>query len=381
MAKSLYIHIPFCDQICSYCDFPKIFTKTQDTEAYLDALITEIGIYEKNVGFEKIQTLYFGGGTPTILSVQQFDKLFAYLQSVIDFNKLIEVSIEANPESLNHDEKIDCLIRSGVTRVSIGVQTFQENLLKILQRNHTNKDTLEVINKLSTKNVEINVDMIYAIPTQTLTQLVDDLNALVSMPVTHISAYSLILEEHTKFHINYMNDTLKLLDNDLEATMFEMVIDKLSTSGFEHYEISNFTRGKRSYHNETYWKNEPYIAVGLGAHGQLIDQNQKMIRYENTRSINAYKKALIQRDLPILNSRTLTTLDSIEESMFLGLRLMEGIDLMRLSTKYQKDIYEFYREKIDKLITLDYVSLEAQVLRLTRKGLMMANNVFEEFLL
>jgi len=403
MTKALYIHIPFCDQICSYCDFPKIISCGQNIDSYLNALLTELDIYEKTVGFKRLQTIYLGGGTPTVLTVAQLDRLFAYLHKVIDFNRLTEVSIEANPESLNSDEKIDCLVKNGITRISLGVQTFQKNLLKILERNHTKEDVIQVINKLSTTNIEINIDMIYSIPTQTLEQLENDLNTLISLPITHISAYSLILEEHTKFHIDYMKNKLEFLDNDLEATMFEMVINKLSTAGFEHYEISNFTRGNRSYHNETYWKNKPYIAVGLGAHGQLeISPYENIshsgiiapipigyeyeplpgrVRYENTRSINAYKKALQREDLPVSNRRTLTTDESIEESMFLGLRLLEGVNLGILSIQYQQDIYGLYKEKINKLISLDYVSLENHVLRLNKKGLMMANDVFEAFLL
>jgi len=380
MAKSLYIHIPFCDHICSYCDFPKVYSRSQNIEAYLDALLAELAIYEEMVGFTHLKTIYIGGGTPTILTVEQLNKLFGYLCSVIDFSHLLEVSIEANPESLNEVGKIDALVKNGVTRVSLGVQTFQEKLLKILERRHNKQDVIEVINKLSTAHIQINIDMIYSIPTQTLTQLEDDLNTLLSLPITHVSAYSLILEEHTKFHIDYMKDKIELVDHDLEAQMLEKVIHSLTEASFSHYEISNYTKSQRSYHNETYWKNEPYIAVGVGAHGQLIAQNE-CTRYENTRSINAYKRALKKGELPVSNSHILTKEEQIEESMFLGLRLLEGVDLARLSAKYQEDIYELYKEKISSLEQIGYVKLENRVLRLTKKGLMMANNVFEEFLL
>jgi len=414
MARSLYIHIPFCDQICSYCDFPKISSKDQDIDAYLDALIAEIEIYRKMIHFDnnynKLKTVYIGGGTPTALTVKQLDKLFGYLHSIIEFEYLQEVSIEANPESLNDIEKINCLVKNGVTRVSLGVQTFQDDLLKILKRNHTKEDVIEVIDKLSQADIEINVDLIYSIPTQTLAQLEDDLKVLLTLPITHVSAYSLILEEHTELHIAYTKDELELLDNDLEATMFETVINTLTHAGFSHYEISNFTRGNRSFHNETYWKNEPYIGVGLGAHGQLkispyenmrktdghlplpllpifrlSELPERKRRYENTRSITAYKKALAQGDRPILNERRLSTEEQIEESMFLGLRLLEGVRLHALKQKYKKSAYRLYEEKINKLLELGYIDFEDpnwwQVIKLTKKGLMMANDVFEEFLL
>lgn len=393
MAKSLYIHIPFCDQICSYCDFPKIFSQNQDIDAYLEALIAELVLYEKMVGFSQLRTLYIGGGTPTVLTVVQLEKLFSSLHQMIDFGQLVEVSIEANPESLNDIDKIDTLVENGINRISLGVQTFQENLLNILKRNHSKQDALDVINKLSTADVQINVDLIYGIPTQTLAQLQDDLNTLLSLPITHISAYSLILEEHTKFHLDYVKDELELLDHDLEAEMLETVINTLTKAGFLHYEISNYTRGPRSYHNETYWKNDPYIAVGLGAHGQLVDHGQlvghgqltrqinERSRYENTRSITAYKQALQKDELPTSNAHSLTIDEQIEESMFLGLRLLDGVNLVHLSDKYKMDIYARYQEKINQLVNLDYVSLENHVLRLTQKGLMMANEVFEAFLL
>jgi oxygen-independent coproporphyrinogen-3 oxidase len=198
-----------------------------------------------------------------------------------------------------------------------------------------------------------------------------------------------------------MKDQLELVDNEVEAGMFELVIDKLTAAGFEHYEISNFTRGERSGHNMTYWKNDYYIGVGLGAHGhikctaevefnlgganaditQVINSGNNSIRYENTRSITTYKKVLQAAELPVLRAQALTLEERIEESMFLGLRLMDGVDFNELSDRYHQDIFELYRERIDKLRQMGYVSLEAGMLRLTKKGLMMANDVFEEFLL
>jgi len=380
MVKSLYIHIPFCDQICSYCDFPKVFSAGQDTDAYLDALITELTIYEKTFGFADLKTVYIGGGTPTILKTCQLDRLFVYLHSVIDFHHLKEVSIEANPESLNDIHKIARLKAQGVTRVSLGVQTFQENHLRLLQRSHCQKDTQEVVHLLAEQGFEINLDMIYSIPSQTLQDWENDLDLLLKLPITHVSAYSLILEEHTKFYIDYMKDQLELVPNEVEAQMFELAIEKLTRAGFEHYEISNFTRDRRSGHNVTYWENDYYIGAGLGAHGHIQSEAGAM-RYENTRSITAYKKALKINKLPVLNSHILTKEERIEESMFLGLRLIDGVNLDQLSTQYHQDILVLYRERIDKLLKLDYISLEASVLKLTKKGLMMANDVFEEFLL
>ena len=396
--KALYIHIPFCDQICSYCDFPKVASQGQDTDAYLTALIAELAIYEKIIGFTELQTVYIGGGTPTALTTTQLARLFTYLHSVINFSQLTEVSIEANPENLKNKEKIAYLKKYGVTRISIGVQTFQNKLLQILQRSHTKKEIYEVITLLSKEDFELNLDMIYGIPTQTLNDWEADLNSLLKLPITHISAYSLILEEHTKFYIDYKKKKLSLVDNEIEAQMFELLINKLTAAGFEHYEISNFTMSNRSNHNMIYWQNEFYIGVGLGAHGYLprtskteinilIDNiaqeinNINSFRYENTRSITTYKKTLETKQLPVLNSHALTRDEQIEESMFLGMRLLDGVDLSYLQAKYNVNIYELYQPQLDKLKGLGYVSLDSGVLKLTQKGLLMANEVFAAFLL
>ena len=374
--KSLYIHIPFCDQICSYCDFPKVFTKYQNVDAYLDALITELEIYRQTVDTKNLKTIYLGGGTPTAMSSDQLERLFSYLQSFICFDKLIEVSIEANPDSLADDAKLTVLKQSGVTRVSLGVQTFNADHLQILERTHSKADVVTLVEKLAELGFEVNVDLIYAIPTQTVADFEQDLDFLLQLPVTHVSAYSLILEEHTKFYLKYENNELELVDNEVEAQMFQLAISKLTHASFDHYEISNFTRGQRSFHNETYWQNEAYLGVGLGSHGKYNG-----MRYENTRSIAAYNRMLTARQLPILSTNHQSRNEQIEESMFLGLRMINGIDLSQLSTRYEVDIYDIYKSKIAKLEKLGYVSLKNQRLKLTKKGLLMANDVFTEFLL
>jgi len=184
--KSLYIHIPFCDQICSYCDFPKVFTKYQNVDAYLDALITELEIYRQTVDTKNLKTIYLGGGTPTAMSSDQLERLFSYLQSFICFDKLIEVSIEANPDSLADDAKLTVLKQSGVTRVSLGVQTFNADHLQILERTHSKADVVTLVEKLAELGFEVNVDLIYAIPTQTVADFEQDLDFLLQLPVTHV---------------------------------------------------------------------------------------------------------------------------------------------------------------------------------------------------
>jgi len=352
----------------------------QNIDDYVTALLAELSIYEKTVGFADLETVYVGGGTPTVLSVQQLDRLFTYLNNAMDVNHLKEISIEANPESLNDVEKISCLKKHGVTRVSLGVQTFSENHLRFLQRSHSKQDVFDVVGLLADQGFEINLDLIYAIPNQTLGEWEVDLDLALSLPITHVSAYSLILEENTKLYLDYVKDKVELVDNEIEAQMFEVVIHRLTQAGFEHYEISNFTKGNRSFHNETYWKNDPYIGVGLGSHGYIKNSEGLPIRYGNTRSITAYKQSLFRGELPVVSSHVLSVDEQIEEAMFLGLRMMEGVEIGQLSAKYGVDVGTLYLEKMVKLQELGYVSYEAGNLKLTQKGLMMANLVFEAFL-
>ncbi len=376
MPKGLYIHIPFCDHICTYCDFPKLLTKGQRHEAYVESLIRELRYYEQQVGFDEVQTVYIGGGTPTALSIEQIRPLFDYLAQVLPLDQLVEFSLEANPENLT-EEKVNYFIANHVSRFSLGVQTFDEQLLKIIGRKHRRQEVHRAVSLLQSKGItNINIDLIYSIPTQTLEQVQRDVEEAISLGVEHISAYSLIVEEHTPLYLAYMKDQVTLTDNELEAHMYELVINTLEKNGYHHYEISNFSTSRPSIHNQWYWKNKTYFGVGLGAHGYI-----EGVRYQNTRSINAYIEKLNKGELPIIESRTLTVEEHLEEEMFLGLRLQEGVDLSEISAHYERDVESLYRTALQQLIKEGYLIRQNNRIKLTRRGLLMANDVFEQFLL
>ena len=376
MPKGLYIHIPFCDHICTYCDFPKLMTKGQQPDNYLSALIKELENYKENIGFESLETLYIGGGTPTALSMTQLGTLFDYLRRNISFEKLKEISIEANPENLT-EEKVIFLKNKGITRISLGVQTFDEELLKKIGRKHDLNDVKQAINDLKKQGLtNINLDLIYGIPGQTLNQVKSDLEIAMSLDIVHISAYSLIVEEHTKLYLDYMKDKWQLTDNEIEAQMYELAIDYLEDHGFKQYEISNFTKELPSIHNKWYWLNQEYIGVGLGAHGYVSGN-----RYQNTRSITSYIQTIENGKLPIIESHEVSPEERIEEEMFLGLRLTQGVNINAVSEKFNVNIEELYKEAIEFARSRDYVLYEEGWLRLTKAGLLMANEVFEQFLL
>ncbi|MEE0880568.1 MAG: radical SAM family heme chaperone HemW [Turicibacter sp.] len=376
MVKGLYIHIPFCDHICTYCDFPKLITKGQRHEDYIQALLIELKHYEKQIGFHQLQSIYIGGGTPTALSVKQIQPLFDYLHQSINMNQILEFSIEANPENLTED-KVKYLLSQGISRFSLGVQTFDETLLKRIGRQHGSEHVQQAVATLKANGMHnINLDLIYAIPGQTIEQLKEDLKKAVSLEVEHISAYSLIVEEHTQLYLAYMKDQLALTDNEIEAKMYEVVMDYLSNYGYQHYEISNFAKSLPSFHNQWYWKNEEYIGTGLGAHGYING-----CRYQNTRSINTYISSLKNNDLPIIEKNLLSKEEKIEEEMFLGLRLIEGVNLKMISQKYKLDIEQLYQKPLEKMIAAGHLERLGNQVRLTHQGLLMANEVFEQFLL
>ncbi|MBQ1769552.1 MAG: oxygen-independent coproporphyrinogen III oxidase [Turicibacter sp.] len=376
MVKGLYIHIPFCDHICTYCDFPKLITKGQRHEDYIQALLIELKHYEKQIGFHQLQSIYIGGGTPTALSVKQIQPLFDYLHQSINMNQILEFSIEANPENLTED-KVKYLLSQGISRFSLGVQTFDETLLKRIGRQHGSEHVQQAVATLKANGMHnINLDLIYAIPGQTIEQLKEDLKKAVSLEVEHISAYSLIVEEHTQLYLAYMKDQLALTDNEIEAKMYEVVMDYLSNYGYQHYEISNFAKSLPSLHNQWYWKNEEYIGTGLGAHGYING-----CRYQNTRSINTYISSLKNNDLPIIEKNLLSQEEKIEEEMFLGLRLIEGVNLKMISQKYELDIEQLYQKSLEKMIVAGHLERIGNQIRLTHQGLLMANEVFEQFLL
>ena len=261
---SAYVHIPFCTQICYYCDFSKVFIKNQPVDSYLEHLLEEFRSYD----IQKLRTLYIGGGTPTALSASQLELLLDGLTKNLDLSVLEELTIEANPGDLDAD-KIAVLKQSPVNRVSLGVQTFDDKMLKKIGRSHLEKDIYENIDRLKLTGFDnISIDLIYALPGQTMAQVKDNVAKAISLDIPHMSLYSLILENHTVFMNRMRRGKLPLPKEELEAEMFEYIIAELERAGFEHYEISNFSKpGFESRHNLMYWDNAEYYVIGAGASG------------------------------------------------------------------------------------------------------------------
>lgn len=321
--KSVYIHIPFCNNICSYCDFSKMFYYKNNVSKYLDSLETEIINNYKN---NNVKSIYIGGGTPSCLSYKELNRLLNII-NIFKKSNSCEFTIEWNPED-NDIKKIELLKKYGVNRISIGVQSFNKKILKILNRNHTKKNVSNLINNFKKNGINnINIDLMFGINKQNIFDIKKDLKKFIKLNITHISYYSLILEKNTKLYI----DNYAELDDDKQAKQYEYICKFLKKHKYKHYEISNFSKEiYESIHNLTYWNNEEYYGFGLGAHGYINGY-----RYENTRSINKYISGSY-----ILNKYKVSNKENIENEVILGLRKLEGINTLKFKNKFNCNFFE-----------------------------------------
>ena len=369
---SAYVHIPFCTQICYYCDFSKVFIKNQPVDDYLQALIREFESYD----IEQLRTLYIGGGTPTSITAQQLDYLLTNLTKHLDLSVLEEFTIEANPGDLT-DDKIEVLKKSAVNRVSLGVQTFNDKQLKRIGRSHNEAQIYSTIDHLKTAGFDnISIDLIYALPGQTMEDVKENVAKAIALDIPHLSLYSLILEHHTVFMNKMRRGKLNLPQEDLEAEMFEYIIAELEANGFEHYEISNFTKpGFESRHNLMYWDNAEYYGVGAGASGYLNG-----VRYRNRGPIQHYLKAVSEGNAR-LSEEVLTKDEMMEEELFLGLRKKSGVSIAKFEEKFGVSFEERYGQIVTELCQQGLLVPDDEVVRMTKKGLFLGDTVAERFIL
>ena len=369
---SAYVHIPFCTQICYYCDFSKVFIKNQPVDSYLEHLIEEYHSYD----IKKLRTLYIGGGTPTALSAPQLAFLLEKLTDKLDLSYLEELTIEANPGDLDQ-EKIAVLKDSPVNRVSLGVQTFNDRMLKQIGRSHLEKDIYENITNLKKAGFDnISIDLIYALPKQTMEDVKINVAKVIALDIPHMSLYSLILENHTVFMNRMRRGKLPLPKEDLEAEMFEYIIAELEKAGFEHYEISNFSKpGFESRHNLMYWDNAEYYGIGAGASGYVDG-----VRYKNHGPIRHYLQA-VEAGHARVQEEVLTLKEKMEEEMFLGLRKKSGVSKKRFEEKFGRSFEDQYGAVVSDLTEQGLLVPDRDIVRMTKQGLFLGDTVAEKFIL
>ena len=359
MIDAIYIHIPFCVRKCDYCDFLSFQSNSEERKKYVDFLIKEIRLYPKY----KYDTVYFGGGTPSLLETEDIKRILAEL----DICENAEVTLEANPKTVDL-KKFKELREAGINRISMGIQSFNEKFLKKLGRLHNSQEGIQAYYDAREAGFEnISLDLMFSLPAQSLEEVKEDLHKMIELNPEHFSIYSLIWEPDTKFYEKLESGEYEETDNDLEAQMYEYIIDYSKKMGYHHYEISNFAKsGKEAKHNSKYWKNKEYIGVGLGASGYING-----VRYKNKMKFIDYYDSILLDEKPILEKEEVDNDMAEEYRHILGLRLLEeGIEISA-DEKYQK-IYKNLEEK-------GFIQKKSNRYTLTEKGVFLANDVFEKF--
>lgn len=377
MPKGVYIHIPFCEHICYYCDFNKFLLDHQPVWGYLRALQKEMQETLTKIPSESIQTIYIGGGTPTALDSEQMAFLMDSIQEhLTPKSDDLEFTIEANPGNLDR-EKLAVMKAGGVNRLSLGVQSFDDRLLAEIGRTHRSKDVFEAVELVREAGFDnLSIDLMFRLPQQTLQVLDDTLQTARSLDVNHISIYSLQVEPRTIFHNRMKKGHLPLPDEDVEADMFEHVLQVLGGHGLHHYEISNFAKaGYESRHNQLYWENEEYYGLGAGAHGYV-----NSARRVNAGWFKKYMRLIEEQGDACVEKHPVGVQEKMEDEMFLGLREARGLSRKRFRKRYGRDMQEAFGESMNRLFDRGLLAEDGDRIYLTHQGLFLGNDVFQEFI-
>lgn len=367
----IYIHTPFCKKKCNYCAFNSKVSDAEEIENYINALTKEI--FLKSCA-ESVETVYFGGGTPSILNLAQLEKIFSAVQKNFCVEKNAEISIEINPGTVDKNF-LRNLKFLGFNRLSVGVQSFSNKFLKILGRIHDSKTAFENL-KIAEKFFDnISLDLMYGLPEQNLKDLQDDLNFISELNLQHISIYGLEIEEGTKFF--EQKNFLNLPSDDVLSDMYDLIIEKISALGFARYEISNFAKKNfESRHNCGYWTGKKYLGFGAGAHSF-----DKKFRTSNIRDVATYIKKIRAGENFSVVEEIMTEKNLMEEFCFLGLRMVEGISAKIFQNNFCKNIFEVYGAVLEKYFKLGLMSIQGDKIFLTPAGLKVGNIIFADFLL
>lgn len=380
---SLYIHIPYCVSKCPYCDFNSHVVPVIPEEGYTDALLRELEHYGDSGEWRgrTVQSIFFGGGTPSTFKPASIGKLLAWVAATFPINAECEITLEANPGTIDR-ENFFGYHDAGVNRISVGVQSFQPRLLKFLGRIHGADEAKMALNVVKQAGFDnFSFDLIYASPGQTLNELENDLNEALAFQPPHLSAYNLTFEEGTPFHHEYRSGRMKSLSEDEEIVMAELIEKKLGDAGLQRYEISNYARlGRCSFHNVNYWRVGDYLGLGAGAHSYrgksdgLIGQ-----RWSNQKNPAKYMVQVEQTGRAVVDREEINREKAAAEFMFLGLRMIEGVSIDAFQARFDSTPGNFF-PKISNWIDAELMEQTRGFLRFTRKGLLVANSMFVEFL-
>lgn len=380
MSSGIYIHIPFCKSRCSYCDFATdVYRNNDAVERYVNALCQEITNFSRlsTLDSQLIDTIYFGGGTPSLLTAQQLEKILNVVHQTFSIAPKVEFTLEMNPATVTL-EKLQEFKSLGVNRASFGVQTFDDRALKILARGHDANDARKTFELLRQANFDnISFDLIAGLPNQTLQNWEDNLKQALELEPEHLSLYLLEIHEATPLAEQIRSKRQPLPDEDLAAEMYELMLEKVVEKGYEQYEISNFAKPTfESRHNSKYWLCDPVFAFGVSAHSF----DGKKTRWANERDTNKYVQMIENGASPIVEKNVLDAMQVAGEFAFLNLRLTKGLNLEEYKERFGIDLLINYAEDLKHLEEAELIEFENNYLRLTKKGMVYSNEVFAVFI-
>nr|WP_270885707.1 radical SAM family heme chaperone HemW [Paenibacillus aestuarii] len=373
---AVYIHIPFCTNKCHYCDFNSYVLKGQPVMEYLDALEREMERTVKKNPPAKVETIFVGGGTPTVLLPNQMERFLQMVRTYFPADAAeVEFSMEANPGTTDED-KLAVMKEGGVNRISFGVQSFNNELLAAIGRIHNTDDvyrSIENARKLGFRN--LSIDLMFGLPKQTVDIMQATLDAALALDLQHYSIYSLKVEENTLFHTLYHKNQLPLPSEDEEVGMYELIMNRLEQAGYKQYEISNFAKpGFESRHNTMYWRNRAYYGLGAGAHGYMNHQ-----RHVNVKGIQPYIDAT-KTGLPIMEQFEVTKQEAMEDFMMVGLRMLEGVRNADFMSQFGETIEAHFEPVLAQLLAKGLLERSADGYKLSKPGILLGNEVFGSFL-
>lgn len=381
MFTRLYLHIPFCLRKCGYCAFNSQLLPDSGLNDYVALLLAEMELVRAS-GTTGVQldSIYFGGGTPSLLEAGQARLLLETAAGLFGSSPDCEITLEANPGTIDR-ARLTAFREAGVNRLSLGVQSFDDTFLECLGRIHNAKQARQAFRDARQAGfTNIGIDLIHSLPAQNIAQWRTDLLEAVTLAPEHLSIYGLTIEEGTPFYTRYPSGSPEKTDEDLSADMFEMADDLLTAAGYEHYEIANYARpGRRSRHNSGYWHRDGYLGLGVGAHSFLKDGDG--VRFSNASGLPEYRSAIVSGRLPHPDGQRLPREEAMEEFMFLGLRMAEGISLDEFERQFNCACRSLYGPVIDELARHGLMICDSTNLRLTRRGALLSNQVLSRFLL
>jgi oxygen-independent coproporphyrinogen III oxidase len=381
MFTRLYLHIPFCRRKCPYCAFVSREGNETEMEEYVDLLLEEMRLArQESSPLRPLDSVYLGGGTPSLLHPQQVAQLLEQAAGLFGLAAAAEITLEANPGTVDY-ERLAGFRSAGVNRLSLGVQSFDDRMLAVLGRIHTADQALETVAAARRAGFSnIGIDLIHTLPGQTLEMWRSDLEQALKLASEHLSVYGLTVEEGTAFAARYGGNSPQWTDDDLSADMFETADDLLTAAGFEHYEIANYARpGCRARHNSGYWNRDGCLGLGAGAHS-LLRSGKYGIRFGNTADPDEYRSEILNGTVPRRDRQVLTRDDALAEFMFLGLRMTDGVAFADFAREFGVEMGDQFPHQLERLAKLGLLTMDKDRVCLTRRGMLLSNQVFAQFL-